>query len=281
MERQINKKMIARAVAICIAMGSMPAFAQSFDPPGSHTWALDKASNAGVTTDGGRVVGGVTSLLYGRDFLIGGKGSVSWTTTKLGYIPIAVGPPIYSCSGGSCAVSVSYSTSSCTTQQTTYGVTSSSDLVGITNLTFSYQSVYTHKACSADSATATKTVTSVPSGSKALAILAKGYRNGTSTHQHARIYWSPAIKSSTNDQNSTLWTNVYNACKALGWSAPTTHWSSARDVVKQTGFCYLGTTKTLKGRVTGAHPYERIATFPTIPETSTRAVGTWYSASTW
>ena len=281
MERQINKKMIARAVGMCIAMGCLPAFAQNFDPPGSHTWSLVKSSNSGVTTDGGRVVGGQTDLLYGRDFLVGGKGSISWTATKAGYIPIAVGAPIYSCSGGSCAISVSYSTSNCTTQQTTYGLTSSTDLASVANITLSYQSVYTHKACSSDSSTATKTVTSVPSGSKALAVLATGYKSGTSTHASNKIFWSPAIKSSTNDQNSTLWTKVHAACVALGWSAPTTHWSSARDVIKKTGFCYLGTSRSLTGKANGAHPFERIATFPTIPQASTRTVGTWYSATSW
>lgn len=285
MNGPMNKKMIARAVAICIAMGSMPAFAQSFDPPGSHTWRLKKASNAGVTTDNGRVVGGVTDLLYGRDFLIGGKGSISWTSTKLGYIPLAVGDYVYSCPSGTttCTAGVSYSNSSCHTQQTTYGITGSADVVGIVNLTITQQTVYTHRQCSSSGSYASINVSasSISGTTKAVALIATGYKNGTSTHTSNKIFWSPSIKASSNDQNITLWTKVYNVCKALGWSAPTTHWSSARDVVKQTGFCYLGTSKSLQGTVEGAHPSERIASYPILAETATRVVGTYYATSAW
>lgn len=284
MERKIVKKISIRAVTACIALGCLPAYAQNFDPPGTHTWTLDKASNAGVANvTSPRYITGVPGLLYGRDFLIGGKPTNTFTSTKLGYIPIAVGASVSStaCSVGTCSASVSYGTNNCTTQQTTYGLTATTDIPSITSLTLSYQTQYTYKSCSKDSSTATTTIAKggIPSGQKVYPILALGYKNATAAHSGNKIFFSPAIKSSTNDQNSTLWTQVHTMCKALGWSAPTTHWSSARDVVKQTGFCYLGTTRSLKGTAVGPQPFERVATFPKVAESATRNVGTWYAAS--
>ena len=48
MERNVVNKTIGKAVAACIALGCLPAYAQNFNPPGDHTWVLNSASNSGV-----------------------------------------------------------------------------------------------------------------------------------------------------------------------------------------------------------------------------------------
>lgn len=284
MERNVVNKTISKAVAACIALGCLPAYAQNFDPPGNHTWVLNSASNSGVANVANpRYAKGVPDLIYGRDFLIGGKGTNTFTSAKEGYIPLAVGPSQSStaCSTGSCTATVSYNTSSCTTQQTSYGITASTDIPVVGSLTFSRQTEYTYKTCSADSSSASTTIAAgtIPSGYKLYPIVAVGYKHATAAYSGSKIYLSPAIKSTANDSNSVLWTKVRDMCLAFGWSPPNTAWTTARDIVQQTGFCYLGTTKSLGGWAYGPQPFERVATYPKVLNTATRTVGTWYAST--
>ncbi|MES2671535.1 MAG: hypothetical protein V4673_14115 [Pseudomonadota bacterium] len=144
MKLQVNNKILAKAVAICIAMGSLPAFAQDFDPPGSHTWSLDKGVNAGVDTSGGRQTvlnGTVSNYLYGRDWLIGVKPTIVWqkdangNVIKEGYIPLSVSAASYGtgCTVSSpCRTETSVTASSCVIKQTSWGLTSATDFLGST-----------------------------------------------------------------------------------------------------------------------------------------------------
>lgn len=285
MERTIATTIISRTVAACIALGCLPAYAQNFNPPGDHTWVLNKANSGVANETSPRSATGVPDLLFGRDFLIGGKGTTTFASpsVKVGYIPLAVGPSQSSsaCSTGSCTATVSYTTSSCTTQQTSYGITAATDIPVIGSLTFSKQTEYTYKACSGDNSSASTTIAkgTIPSGQKLYPIVAVGYKKATAYHSGARVYLSPAIKSSANDDNSVLWTKVRDMCLAFGWSPPNTAWTTARDIVKQTGFCYLGTSKTLGGWAYGPQPFERVATYPKVLDSATRTVGTWYASS--
>ncbi len=285
MEPKVVNKTIVRALAACITLGCLPAYAQNFNPPGDHTWVLNKANSGVASVDNPRYAKGVPDLLYGRDFLIGGKGTNTFASpsVKVGYIPLAVGPSQSSsaCSTGSCTATVSYTTSSCTTQQTSYGITAATDIPVIGSLTFSKQTEYTYKACSGDNSSASTTIAkgTIPSGQKLYPIVAVGYKKATAAYSGNKIYISPAIKSTANDNDSVLWTKVRDMCTAFGWSPPNTAWTTARDIVQKTGFCYLGTSKSLGGWAYGPQPFERVATYPKVSDSASRTVGTWYASS--
>lgn len=288
MERNIIKKVIRRFVAASIALGCLPGYAQNFDPPGAHTFYLHGSTKKVDVTDpyGGHYTGyiaGYPELRYGRDFLTGGKPRIVYTNSKIGYIPLYVGPSKYSCSTTSCSIAIQSNVNDCTTVQMTYGLTAKADLPVLNTLTFSVQKANSVQVCAGANTTITDTYGpgDIPSGMKRVPMTAVGYLDADTYHESSRVYWSPAIKSKNNDQNSELWTKVYNVCKKLGWTPPTQHWSSARDVIKQTGFCYLGSSNTLKGYMYGPQPVDRIMISPLLATNAIRNVGTFYYGNAW
>jgi hypothetical protein len=195
MNRNMNRKLISSAATTLLVLTALPVVAQDFDAPGSHTWVLDKNSNTAVNPNNTRQIKGITSLTYGEDFLIGGKGTINSGSSyaKQGFVPIAVGSAIYGCSTSRCTVSVTYTKSSCTTDETTYAITSSSDIYAINSLNISVTSVYEQKLCSASENTAAQIVQNgdIASGYKVVPLLAVGYKNLIINYNGNKIYWSP------------------------------------------------------------------------------------------
>jgi hypothetical protein len=279
MKRDISKKMISKAAGMFIAMSCMPAFAQDFDAPGTHTFGLDEKSNPAVDGDWVRTAGGVADLLYGRDFLLGAETrQVNFTSSRLGYIPFAVGPALFSCPDGSCTTAVRYSKSSCTTSSQTHGVSGDTGLIQIPGLVFSFSTTYSQRACSSKESSASKTVTSVASGYKTVPVMAMGYYGATTYYKSSKIFWSPKIRN-MSATDSVKWGKVYKVCVSLG-AKGIRNWEQARDLVKTFGFCNIASS-TVRGRVYGPQPREVIATFPTILKSQSRAVGVWYGTSKW
>jgi hypothetical protein len=273
--------------AIGLILGAFSAHAVTWDPPGSHTYWLDYANpTVPQNIDKPRYFNAAPSLLFGRDFIFGGKGAVSWQYNKQGYMPIAVSPALYAsaCNSGSCAVTVDYGTDDCTTQQTTYGVSfDSGDLPVINFLSFSRQSSIETKSCSSRNSSASQSISksTLTSGKKAYAVLGMGYRKGTMIQYSTKVYFNPTITAAAAT-NSTVWTPVYNLCKALGWKGNNNNGQGTQlelaGVVRYSGYCVVNQTKAYTN---GPHPYELIATYPVISDTTNIVAGRYVSGSNW
>lgn len=294
MERRVNNKMLVRAVAMCIALGSLPAFAQDFDPPGSHTWSLDKSVNAGVYTSGGRQTvlnGTVSSYLYGRDWLIGVKPTIAWqkdangNEIKEGWVPIAVSAASY---GSGCTVSApcytatSVTTSTCVIKQTSWGLTTSTDFFGINAMTLSYSSLNETRQCSGSDQEAKKAVTKYLDGSKQYSLIGVGYKLAHATSQSNYVYWSKNVRAIGNTDQAG-WEKVADVCVALGWVKPAGYqtWVAIRDTVKNNGYCRLSNGRTVKGRAIGPQPRERMQAHPIVSSSTVINVGGYYSNKQW
>jgi hypothetical protein len=294
MELQVNNKILAKAVAICIAMGSLPAFAQDFDPPGSHTWSLDKGVNPGVHTSGGRQTvlnGTVSNYLYGEDWLIGAKPTIVWhkdangNVIKEGFIPLAVSAASYGtgCTVSSpCSTQTSVTTSSCVIKQTTWGLTSSTDFFAVNLISLSYSSLNETRQCSGNNQTASKTVTRYLNGSKQYSVIGTGYKLASATSQSDLVYWSRTVRAIGNTDQAG-WEKVADVCVALGWVKPAggRTWEAIRDTVKGNGFCRLSNGRRVKGRAIGPQPFERIQAHPIVSSGTVINIGGYYSNKNW
>jgi hypothetical protein len=290
MNHKTISNILSKAVAVCIGLGCLPAYAQNFDAPGNHTFYLDFTSNSGVKQPTlndllPKTVKGVPDLLYGRDFLIGNPSKPEFSTTspnKVGYIPLAVSGSVSNCGSGSCTASAAFNTGSCTTEQSTFGITATIDIPLVSGISIGKSTNYSYQACASTSSSASTTFKSgqLPAGTKGYAIEAIGYSNAAVKSTSRKVYWSPSIRSDANYSNQTLWTKVFTACSNLGWSYQSgANWTTIRAQVRQTGYCYLASNKVIKGFTIGAQPFERVSVFPIVPQTATRVVGEFYPSS--
>jgi hypothetical protein len=263
------KKMKALCAAVglglCIHVGG--ALAQNFAAPGYHNYTL--VSPWTVQGD----------LRYGRDYVLGGKPTLTWDTTKkLGYVPISLSEPSGPCNAGGCYIGTSVSASSCTTQESSYGMVVSGDVLTAINLTLSRSTTFTYKSCSASNSEYGKTIAAgeIPTTHHTYAVIAMGYRAATAKFLSKRIYFSPKIIASASD--SYYWPAVYSLCRNFGWtnsSGGAGTVANVRDIVKQLGYCYTGANgTTVEARDNGgAYPYNRAGFYHTIYNNQFLTVG--------
>ncbi|MGN6151726.1 MAG: hypothetical protein ACTHOH_06895 [Lysobacteraceae bacterium] len=281
-----SKLKIAGALLLSpLAFLAVDAQAQSFDAPGSHTYKITSGKNIGnnasiVPSTPTNHTTNAPNILYGRDWLLGGRTSLTFGSAKAGFIPLNVGNAITSCASGTCSSTVSVTSGSCTIQQTTYGLDASTSLPALTGITLSYQSMYQTKACSSQSVSTTATISSsnFPSGYKLYPVIATSYWNATAGFKGTKIYFSPAFLA-LGDSDSK-WSEAYSLCLSQGWSGGSSL-AEFRQVVRYAKNCYVP-SNTLVGSVAGPQPRERVSiTVKVASSSSAVGVGKWFASSSY